>query len=121
MISEYKFLKTKKGKTYFAKIKLSTISDEVTEIQWPEYLNDIKKFYFKEVEDGIKYAFSIYRQRENKHICIEIKEVVVSNVDTTPEVVYCTAFIATWKALGGNENEIEIIYDDKKLWHPKIK
>ena len=111
-MSEYRFLKSKEGRSWFAKVAvraakqadgsrvLQAIPDKVKEGDGEVNMGSCPSWVLAAVE-GASEALAVAEQsrRITEHFLVEITRVVGSLVDTNEDVVKCAAALATWQTL----------------------
>ena len=120
MFGDYKFVRTKNGKTSFAKIAVISTPNSAWQISWsPELPNYFSSEYDSAIRQAIEFISDEHKKRNGTPRNIEMNLFEDSVVDTNLDAVMCAAAMAIWKSLGYLESEIEFIFDER--WQPTFK
>ena len=106
MIGEYRFMKTEKGGTKFAKIKMDLITSDHWEIKWgcKAYKDEIEV-----AETGINNAFKFLQKNGELKYTVTVFDFFTTMVDTTPDAIFCAAILAVLDAAGIYSDQFELI------------
>lgn len=115
--TSYNFLKVRDGRTYFArvfvKIDPTTTTGHVTVADDAGSKNPhTQKEWLHSAVLGAKAAIASYDKLHRGSPAVTVTTVMGTEVDTGPTSVEVAAFCATWKALGGDENRLKILFDN---------
>lgn len=130
MLGEFKFLKSKEGRTNFAKVTVRVTKSEEKncvianigeKVDWErgEVNMTSDPAWVKAALEGASEAlhFAERSRRINDHYLVEITRVVGLLVDTKEDAVKCAAALATWQCLFPGNPECQIKFDnDSKKW-----
>lgn len=121
MFGKYRFLKTRNGRTNFARVAFESEQSVDWEVIYPDkehidycYWDDIA-YCKKDIEIGIGIAKEAHEALSEEFFRIALTLLHINFVDFTPDTVQCAAAIAAWKSFGHSEDEVEIVREDD-MW-----
>lgn len=110
MRGEYRLSKVRDGAMWFAKVAV------VAEAAASLFIVDgaAPPYFQAAVHRGIGIAAAEHARRGGRPCRIVVEYFLYSNVDTNDNVAECAAAIATWIALGHDEQSASLRYEDRR-------
>ena len=124
MPSQYGFLRTHGGITYFARVAVESQLSSTWTVTWNKMIyNDSSHpyngYYDTALETGVAVAVREHEQRGGVPQQVEIVELLANPVDTPAHAVRCATALATWKALGHSESDMYVVFEEEE-WRIKF-
>ena len=118
---EFNFLRVKNGRPYFARV--SVVADlAIQGVQVLQKTNSHDSHFPQSWLDaafvGATMALDRHLQLGGNKIGVVINWVLGTEVDTTTDSVETAAYLAAWKALGHQESELDLDFDER--WQIKF-
>lgn len=113
MKAEYRFLRTHQGRTAFAKIGVEAEIAEDWNISVRIAPEDIELFAGA-IVNGVAIAIRQQERVQDVRYQIVVTSLLHTISDTTLDAVECAAAVATWKSLGGTEDDAFITFENER-------
>jgi hypothetical protein len=114
MNTQFNFLQVKEGKTYFARVAV-TSDPRIDGIRIAEKAGEqipsFKMEWLEAARVGAEKALQAHIDLGGSRAGLEVITVLGTEVDTGKDTVEVAAFCAAWKAFGHNESALKIEFD----------
>ncbi|MDQ5824660.1 MAG: hypothetical protein M3441_10695 [Chloroflexota bacterium] len=115
MNGEYRFLRTRDGVTSFASVTVELQPSSIYSVTSDNLIyNDSEElyngFYNTALAEGVEIAARAHEQRGGEPQHVEIVKLHATLIDSRADAVRCATALATWKALGHSEDEVNVLF-----------